>query len=148
MGKLEAASKQFVEAFNRHDPDAVAAGYATDCVVNDPAYPVPLVGRNAVREDAAKFFRAFPDLRIESLERFEKGDFGAEEFRMTGTNTGPLEEPAGEIAATGKRIDLKGAAVIRFDAQGLVREERRYYDAASLIRQLGLAPEPAGATTR
>ena len=147
MGMLEASSKKFVAAFNRHDADAVAEGYATSCVVHDPAYPAPLVGRSAVRQDAATFFRAFPDLQIQSLERFEKGDLGSEEFRMTGTNTGPLAEPTGEIPATGRPIDLKGAVIIRFDAQGLIQEERRYYDAGALMRQLGLAPEPAAAAT-
>jgi steroid delta-isomerase-like uncharacterized protein len=145
MGKLEVASKKFLAAFNRHDADAVAEGYAIDCVVHDPVYPAPLMGRKAVREDAAVFFRAFPDLRIDSLERFEKGDLGSEEFRMTGTNTGPLAEPTGEIPPTGKRIDVKGVVVIRFGAHDLISEERRYYDTATFMKQLGLMPEPAAA---
>ena len=63
---------------------------------------------------------------------------------MTGTHTGPLETPTGEqIPPTNKRIDLKGAVFGRLNERGEIVEERRYYDVGTMLRQLGLVPEPA-----
>jgi hypothetical protein len=64
---------------------------------------------------------------------------------MTGTNNGPLVTPTGEVPATGKRIDMRGALVGRINADNLIVEERRYYDTGTLMQQLGLAPQAAEA---
>ena len=44
---------------------------------------------SAIEKDAADFFRTFPDLRVEVINIFEKGDRAAGEIKMTGTNNGP-----------------------------------------------------------
>jgi steroid delta-isomerase-like uncharacterized protein len=123
----------------------VAAYYTQDCVAYDPFYPEPLRGRAAVEKASADFFRAFPDLRVEVIDIFEKGDRAAGEIRMTGTNSGPLATPMGEVPATGKRMDLRGALVGRINGANLIVEERRYYDTGTLMQQLGLAPQMAEA---
>lgn len=141
MTKLEEFQKKSVAAINQHDPNAVAAFYAADAVVYDPTYPAPLRGREAITRDAEVFFRAFPDLKVELVSEAEKGDQGAAEFRMTGTHRGPLETPQGSIPPTNKRIDLKGVSWTRLNSQGLVIEERRYYDTATFMQQLGVTPK-------
>lgn len=149
MGRFEELTKKFVDAANQHDADAVAETYAMECVAHDPMYPTPLAGRGAVREDAATFFRAIPDLRFEVIELLEKGDIGTAEMRVTGTNTGPLTTPGGdELPPTGKRVDFKGVVYVRLDTAGLIAEERRYYDTATFARQLGITPEPAEVAAR
>src|SRR6266705_4236863 len=65
MGKYEAASRKFADTFNKHDLDALAKLYAEDAVAYDPMYPEPLRGREAIRKDAATFFRGFPDIHYE-----------------------------------------------------------------------------------
>lgn len=145
MTAFEDLAKKWTEATNRHDARAVAAYYTQDCVVHDPFYPEPLKGRAAIEKDNADFFRAFPDLRVEVISIFEKGDRAAGEIRMTGTNTGTLVTPAGEVPATGKRIDMRGALVGRINAENLIVEERRYYDTGTLMQQLGLAAQAAEA---
>ena len=143
MTAFEDLAKKWTDAFNKHDARAVAAHYAQDGVAYDPFYPEPLKGRAAIEKDAADFFRAFPDIRFEVINLFEKGDRAAGEVKMTGTNTGPLATPMGEVPATGKRIDLRGALVGRINAENLIVEERRYYDTGTMMKQLGLAPEVA-----
>jgi steroid delta-isomerase-like uncharacterized protein len=145
MTAFEDLAKKWTEAFNKHDTRAVAAHYAQDCVAYDPFYPQPLKGRAAIEKDAGDFFRAFPDLRFEVINLFEKGDRAAGEVKMTGTNSGPLATPMGEVPPTGKRIDLRGALVGRINAENLIVEERRYYDTGTMMKQLGLAPEVAEA---
>jgi steroid delta-isomerase-like uncharacterized protein len=146
MGRFETVAKTFVDAINRKDLDAMAQHYAKDCVVEDPMYPEPLKGRDAVREDAAAFIRAFPDVRLEIGDLLEKGDIGMAEYKITGTNMGPMATPMGEVPPTGKHVDVHGSVYVRLDAQDLTVEEHRHYDVAGLMRQLGLTPEPEAAT--
>ena len=143
MTAFEDLAKKWTDAFNKHDARAVAANYAQDSVAYDPFYPEPLKGRAAIEKDAADFFRAFPDIHFEVINLFDKGDRAAGEVKMTGTNSGPLATPMGEVPPTGKRIDLRGALVGRLNAENLIVEERRYYDTGTMMKQLGLAPEVA-----
>jgi steroid delta-isomerase-like uncharacterized protein len=145
MGKYQDSSRKFAESFNKHDLDGVAKLYATDAVAYDPMYPEPLRGRDAIRKDAATFFKGFPDIRYEIITTIEKDDRnGADEIRLTGTHTGPLATPTGQdLPPTNKRVELKGGAFIRLNERGEIVEERRYYDVATVLRQLGVMPEQA-----
>jgi steroid delta-isomerase-like uncharacterized protein len=145
MGKIEDISRKLADTFTKHDLDALAKLYAEDAVAYDPMYPDALRGRDAIRKDAASFFRAFPDARFEIVNAIEKDDRnGAGEIRLTGTQTGPLETPMGdEIPPTNKRVELKGGAFVRLNERGEILEERRYYDVGTILRQLGIAPEQA-----
>jgi steroid delta-isomerase-like uncharacterized protein len=128
-----------VEAFNRGDAAGFAALYAADGAVIDPLYPQPLQGRDAIEQDIRDVMRAFPDARFELMAVLENGATAAVQYRVTGTNTGPLATPGGEIPATGRRLDSYGAAFSRLSAGGEVEEERRYFDVATWFRQLGIA---------
>jgi steroid delta-isomerase-like uncharacterized protein len=151
MGKFEEISRKLADAQTKHDSEAVARLYASDAVAYDPMYPEPLRGREAIAKDSDAFFTAFPDLRFEILSVIEKDDrSGAGEVRLTGTHTGPLESPTGEmIPPTNKKIELKGGGFVKLNDRGEIVEERRYYDVGTILRQLGLMPEqaaqPAGA---
>ena len=125
-----------VEAFNSHDAKAFAATYAADAVVHDPLYPQPLKGRDAIEQDIVEFLRAFPDARFTLGPLLQNGETFAAEYNLRGTHRGPLASPGGEIPATGKSIDNGGAVFSKFNADGEVSEERRYYDVAGLLAQL------------
>jgi ketosteroid isomerase-like protein len=56
-----------------------------------------------------------------------------------GTHTGPLAAPAGDIAPTGRAIEVPFCVVVRA-RDGLLCEGREYSDALTLLGQLGLAP--------
>lgn len=124
------------EAVNAHDAKAFAATYAVDAVVYDPFYPQPLKGRDAVEQDMVELLRAFPDARFTVGPVLEGGDTVAAEFTLRGTHQGPMASPDGEIPATGRSIENRVAVFSTF-ADGEVTEERRYYDAAGLLSQLG-----------
>ena len=127
------------EAFNRRDHQAFAALYAVDAIVRDPIYPQPLTGRDAIEQDMVDFFRAFSDARFTVGRVLEDGQTVAGEFSISGTHTGPLALPDGEIPATGKPLTFEGAAFSLFNAQGEIVEEHRYYDLAGQLAQLGLS---------
>lgn len=127
-----------LEVINRHDYDTFAAAYSPDALVRDPWYSEPLKGAEALARDFADFFTAFPDLRFSAVRLLEDGDVYGAEFTLTGTHKGPLATPTGRIPATGKRIDVPGAVFGRIDAEGRIVEERRQYDVAAMMTQLGL----------
>lgn len=129
-----------VAAFNGRDATALAAVYATNAVINDPMYPEPLKGRSEIEEDFANFVGAFPDVRITIRNALAGGDTVAGEFTMVGTHEGPLPGPEGDIPATGKSVTVSGAVFVQTNAEGEIVDERRYYDLAGLMAQLGLVP--------
>ncbi|MDQ2913687.1 MAG: ester cyclase, partial [Chloroflexota bacterium] len=120
MGKFEETTRKLADAQTKHDSEAVGRLYASDAVAYDPMYPEPLRGRDAIVKDSDGFFTAFPDLRFEIVSIIEKDDrSGAGEVRLTGTHTGPLESPTGEmIPPTNKKIDLKGGGFVKLNDRG------------------------------
>ncbi|HEX2112376.1 MAG TPA: ester cyclase [Gaiellaceae bacterium] len=126
------------ETINRHDAAAFAAIYAPDAVVRDPQYPEPLRGTAAVERDIADFFAAFPDLDASVERPIVDGTTYAFEVTMHATHSGPLRGAEGEIPATNKVVELRIGVFAKLDEQGRIREERRYYDLASLLGQLGV----------
>jgi steroid delta-isomerase-like uncharacterized protein len=141
------ALRQAVEAFNAHDPAGFAATYAADTIVHDPFYPEATRGRAAVEKDTADFLRAFPDARMAVVGTpLAEGDTLAAQFVVHGTHDGPLATPDGDIPATGRSIRLEGGIFTTVDARGETIDERRYYDVAGLLAQLGLTPQPDPAT--
>ncbi|MFV2072395.1 MAG: DUF4440 domain-containing protein, partial [Thermoanaerobaculales bacterium] len=81
---LEKKTAMWVEAFNAHDADALAALYSEDAVVASPNAPA-IFGRDAIRADNQETF-AGGDLAIEleDLEIVVQGDLGykAGRYRM------------------------------------------------------------------
>jgi steroid delta-isomerase-like uncharacterized protein len=128
-----------VEGFNKEDTRVFAALYAANAIVHDPLYPQPLQGRDTIEQDAVDVRRAFPDARFTLRELIEAGDITAVEYNLSGTHSGPLATPDGEIPATGKALSIDGAVFSRLNSHGEVMEERRYYDVAALLTQLGLS---------
>ena len=133
------ALRQAVAAFNAHDPAGWAATYAGDTIVHDPFYPEPTRGRAGVEKDTADFIRAFPDARMEIVGTpLAEGATVAAQFVVVGTHDGPLATPEGDIAPTGRPVRLEGSVFTTVDEHGQAIDERRYYDVAGLLRQLGL----------
>jgi hypothetical protein len=60
------------------------------------------------------------------------------EITWTGTHRGPLQTPAGPIAATGKRIDIPSCAIVELKGNK-ARAQRHYFDMTTMLRQIGVA---------
>jgi steroid delta-isomerase-like uncharacterized protein len=129
---VEANRATFV-AWNSHDPDAVAAVFATDAVIRDVGSPDAVRGRDAIRERAADLLAAFPDLHLRQLDLVVGEDANADRWEATGTHSGPFlgMEP------TGARIQVEGATFSRFGPDGLVVEDVNFWDVGALLGQLG-----------
>ena len=98
-----------------------------------------LDGRAAAAAWIDVFLRAFPDLHHDILASVEADNQVAAEVRFTGSHTGPLASPSGDIAPTGKPVILDYADILRFTGEQL-QSEHVYFDQAAFLTQLGLLP--------
>ena len=140
MGDLLDKVETFYARFAEGDLDA--AGEILDPNVENVDPSGTLIGADAYKAYGAAFKRAFPDSRMTVLAAAESGDVVAVEGVYSGTHTGPLATPMGEIPATGRSLALPYADIFRFE-DGSVVAHHVYYDQATFMQQLGLAPEPA-----
>jgi steroid delta-isomerase-like uncharacterized protein len=78
-----------LDAFNRHDPDALMEFFTDDAVFDGPRGPDPwgrrLVGKDQVRAGFAARFAGIPDVRYGEDRHLVAGDRGVSEWRLTGT---------------------------------------------------------------
>jgi steroid delta-isomerase-like uncharacterized protein len=138
--EIAAVCHRAVDAWNAHDATAVAAVYAPAATLHD-AGGETAVGRDAIAARTQLYLDAFPDLRIDIATMEIDGDRFAWEWKASGTNTGSL---AG-APPTGKSIVIEGCDVGAIGDDRLIQSETDYWNEASMMRQLGMAPEPAAA---
>ena len=145
MTPLDQIATRWIDAFNRKDLPALMALYADGAVNAQPHLAAPVVGRRAIEEDLAGFFAAFPDGRMEAPLVVVQGDVVAMEWRFEGTHQGPLVGAGGTVPPTGRVVRFMGAEFTRHDGDGLILDERGYFDLMSFMAQLGVVPAPAAA---
>jgi steroid delta-isomerase-like uncharacterized protein len=135
MATLDNAAlvRETYEQWNAKDLDAVAAHAAPDARIT----MVPFGTKLSYREYVEGWARAFPDGSIEVVNLLAQGDWVACEFTGRGTQTGPLRTPGGELPPTGRRVETSFVEVLRFRS-GKIAEGRMYFDAATLMAQLGM----------
>ena len=104
-----------VDAFNRHDVEAIM-GYCADDVVWVMARgPDPwgrrFEGAPAVREALAERFRSIPDAHWEDAGNWVLGEVGVSEWTLTGTT------------ARGEALELRGCDLWRFRDGRVIRKD-------------------------
>jgi len=143
MASPARTAEKWIDAFNKKQLDKLMALYAKNCKNAQPHLPAPLKGVAATEKDLGGFLRAFPNGKMKATVVIVKGDTVAMEWTFTGTHTGPLEGPNGTLPPTGKKVTVKGAEFTRHDANGLIVDERGYFDLANFMAQLGIGAPPA-----
>jgi steroid delta-isomerase-like uncharacterized protein len=79
------------------------------------------------------YVTAFPDMKFTMHSMIADGDMLAVMWTVSGTHTGPM----GDIPATGKRIEMRGHVLCRYEGDKLA-EEWELFDEALMLQQLGL----------
>jgi steroid delta-isomerase-like uncharacterized protein len=135
MNALEVAQRSF-DAWNRRDPDAIAALYAEGGTYSAPRAGRTLTGQ-AIADYAKKVFTAYPDA---SLEIISIGDTGrglvASQWVLRGTHTGPYFDGS---PPTGRTLTLPGASFTQVEGDK-IGSETIYTDRQAVTEQLGFAP--------
>lgn len=119
-----------VEAFNRHDVDALGALYAEDAVLHSPTAG-KLVGRSAIEQVYRVWMAAFPDGRIDNEDLVIADDRVASVFTFSGTDLGGFLG----LPPTGKLVRVRCAFTFIF-RDDLIAEEDRILDMSGVLLQL------------
>ena len=126
-------AQRYFDAWNRRDPEAIAATFVEGGTYADPNVPEGLSGQ-AIAGYAAGLFAAFPDLSFDVIDHHATGDGTvAARWLMRGTNTGPLRGNP----PTGATVALPGADFIAVEDEK-VRSVEGYFDRSAFVEQLGL----------
>ena len=107
--------KGFLEAFNRHDLNAIMDYFADDCVFYMPRGAKPrgdkYVGKDEVRAGLAKRFEGIPDVHYGNDQHWVGDNFGVSEWTLTGTST------------SGKSIEVRGVDLLEFSQGKIIRKD-------------------------
>ena len=119
----------FVDAWNRHDLDALMSFMTDDCVFETAAGPDPCgsrhEGRQAVRAAFAQAWAVFPDAHWGNGSHFVFDDRGASEWTFTGTrHDGSRVEVNGCDIFTFRDGKIKGKNAFRKDRPSLGPQKR------------------------
>jgi steroid delta-isomerase-like uncharacterized protein len=130
-------AKAVLIAYNEKNWQAARAAMTPDFTYDEVATRRRVQGADQTLEIWRGWAAAFPDSRATFHGALASGNTVVIELTWNGTHQGPLQTPAGPVAATGKRIDLRGCAVMEI-AGDKVKLQRHYFDMATLFEQLGL----------
>jgi ketosteroid isomerase-like protein len=107
--------EEILDAFNRHDLDAIMGFFTDDCSFDMPRGAEPwglrLMGKAQVREGLASRFAGIPDVRYDEDRHFVAGNRGVSEWRLSGTTV------------SGRRIDVCGCDLWEFRGDKVVRKD-------------------------
>ena len=132
--------REVLDALSAHDLDRVAAVVHEEFEFLDVGGGEAVHSRDEWRAFCGVFVTAFPDLTQDVRLLVDAGEYAFAEVVARGTHAGPLATPGGEVAPTGRSIEIPFCVVVQA-RDGLLVDGREYYDAATLLRQLGLASD-------
>jgi steroid delta-isomerase-like uncharacterized protein len=134
--KREAIVVEHMESENRHEFDATLETF------EHPRYELIATGEvhDGAAEVAAYFEEtrtAFPDQRNELIALHHADEAVIVEAMLYGTHLGPYRG----LPPTGRSFEMRFCAMFLFEDDRLVCE-RVYFDAGTVLRQLGIAHDP------
>lgn len=110
--------KDFLEAFNRHDLDAIMEYFAEDCVFYMPRGAGPrgdrYAGKTEVRRGLAQRFAGIPDVHYGDDSHWVGDNFGISEWTLSGT------------MSSGQKIEVRGLDFLEF-ADGKVKRKDSFW---------------------
>lgn len=124
-----------LRAMSDHGAAEAAAFVADDVVYTDQARNLVMKGRDETVEWLGAWKTAFSEGRAELTSCLDAGDWTIARFRGVGRNDGPF---AG-LPATGRQLDVPFCELLRW-RDGKIVEGEIYYDAATIMTQLGHMP--------
>jgi predicted ester cyclase len=136
---LATVVREMYEAWNAKDMERCASYSHPDAQMTNMAFNAKI----SLRDHIEGWARAFPDGKIEIVNCVVQGDNVITEFKGRGTHTGTMKGPTGDLAPTGRRVEVSCVESLRF-RDGKVAEGRMYFDAFSFFTQLGVGAPAQG----
>jgi steroid delta-isomerase-like uncharacterized protein len=142
MADAKEIARRQIALFNQGKLAEALDDWADDAELATPLAP-GLKGKEAIAGYWRQMLESFPDAKVTVHRVIAEGDTAVTEYTFTGTNTGPLRLPTGEILpATNKRIDGPALDIGTME-NGKVKSLHQYWDTVPGLIQLGLMPAPA-----
>ena len=133
-----AAQEHLANNINAGNVDSAVETFAEDAFDHDPA-PGQGAGREGFRTFWKALVSAFPDAHIEPAHMVADDDHVSIAYTLSGTHDGEFQG----VSATGKRIEVRGVQIGRFENGKLV-ERWGSTDELGIMQQLGAEPQAGG----
>lgn len=130
--------QELLDAWNAHDKQRLLDLYHPDFDGHDLSEGKSAGGLNDAARMIDYILTAFPDLKMESLESGVDGDRAFLFWQAEAHQLGRLMN----IPPTGKAVKFHGSTVLVVH-EGKIIRSRRIWDVATVLRQIGLLPEPS-----
>ncbi len=126
------------ESFGGGKPELVEDLLDPDFVRYDPYIEAGEVrGAQTVKDNIVWFGNAFPHLSCTVEDQVAEGDEVVSRWTLRGTHQGEFFG----VPASGKRVEMSGIQIDRFDEEsGKIVEERAEFDLLGAMRQMGAIP--------
>ena len=135
---MKKIAEKIIMTMKSADPIAVTNLYAPDAIMIQADLSSPIHGREALLEYYKGMYKAIPDFKIDLTLIAFSNDTIVFEGAGGGTFTAPLATPEGDIPPTGQKVTLKVAFLAKISADGLIAEDRSYFDNLAFMKQLGV----------
>jgi steroid delta-isomerase-like uncharacterized protein len=133
--EIRAFVRRYVDYCEKGNARDLASCYTDNAHVDSPMFH-DLDGRAAIEKSWADLFRAIGESRIQLDDIIIDNEAGARAvivFTTSGMHRGMLFG----VPATGRRVEVRGAFVMKFE-NGLIASELRVYDFVGMLVQLGV----------
>jgi len=146
MSDPKAVTDRGLQAWRVRDAEAFGECYAEDATIVAPG-GAELRGPNGAKQFLAMWADGVPDNEITVTHEYVSGSVVVHEAVFSGTHTGGLLSPNGQvIAATGRSLSAPFVEIFEVDGDRIT-SDRLYFDQLELLTQLGLMPDPAAAAS-
>lgn len=142
MGEATDVMRAKFAALNAQDASTMGSYFSPDVEKEVPGGT--LHGRDQVVAFVATFWEAFPNIELRVTSEVEHGSVVAIRGTITGTQSGTLRTPGGDIPPTGRDVNLTFSD--DYEVQGgLIVSSHLLLDRLALLEQLGVIPAAAAA---
>jgi steroid delta-isomerase-like uncharacterized protein len=128
------------QAWTEHNSDNLLDLLAPEFISKNYLGQGAAADKNMAAQEFKVFNKAFPDLKVEVINITAKDGGVRCDVMETATFTGFMKSPTGVIAPTNQSYKLFVASLFRINTQGLIIEQRTYWDMDSWAEQIGIDP--------
>jgi steroid delta-isomerase-like uncharacterized protein len=121
--------------------DLIEKHYAPDMILKTSAMSQASNGYEGIRTWLSNVFTSTPDHHLTFNEFYVDGNVIFTRWKATGTNTGPLSTPFGDVPATGRSSSISGLSFYRIE-NGLITEMEVVFNALEMLMQIGFKVMP------
>lgn len=136
-GSESTIAQKWIDGWNSTDPSKLVAAFTPDGIYEDVTFGLKKQGSIQLRELHQFFHSAVSGLYVKLVDAHIAAGHGTIEWIFGGTDVG--------VFKTGKPFSVRGVSVIEVKG-GRISRNLDYYDAATMMREVGVLPpqETAG----